>query len=257
VFASRESRHAGSPVDEGHVSIDIAFTDRWGGVSAGSYATLDLTRDRTGAGAELETNRALLAEAFGVDGFVTMRQVHGAAVVTVRCLGSPAPACDALVTDTEDVALCVRVGDCVPLVLADVTVGVVGVAHVGRPGVTAGVVAATTEAMRALGAARVEAWVGPHVCGGCYEVPPTMRDDVSSIEPAAFCCTTWGTPSLDIGAAVAAQLARSGCAAVHEVGPCTRESEDFFSYRRQGPSSGRQAGLVVLRRAPVRGRPAR
>jgi copper oxidase (laccase) domain-containing protein len=76
-----------------------------------------------------------------------------------------------------------------------------------------------------------------------------MRDEVADSEPAAYSCTTWGTPSVDIGAAVAAQLVRSGCSAVHDVGVCTLESEDFFSYRRQGPSSGRQAGLVVVRTA--------
>ncbi len=237
MFARRESRRA----------VEIAFTDRWGGVSSGPYASLDLTRARAGASQELESNWSLLAAAFEVPGFVSMRQVHGAQVATVTSLGSPPLTCDALVTDRPGVALCVRVGDCVPLLLADAQAGVAGVAHVGRPGVTAGVVEATTRAMRALGAQGIEAWVGPHVCGGCYEVPSAMRDEVSRVEPAAFSCTTWGTPSVDIGAAVVAQLARAGCAQVDEMSICTRESEDFFSYRRQGPSSGRQAGLVVLR----------
>jgi copper oxidase (laccase) domain-containing protein len=106
--------------------------------------------------------------------------------------------------------------------------------------------------MRGIGAASIEAWVGPHVCSGCYEVPAAMRGEVAAVEPVAFACTTWGTPSVDIGAAVVAQLTRAGCEPVREVTvggavPCTRESDDFFSYRRQGPSSGRQAGLVVLR----------
>ena len=125
------------------------------------------------------------------------------------------------------------------------------------PGVTVGVVPATVEAMTTLGAERIEAWVGPHVCGGCYEVPPAMRDEVARIEPAAFSCTTWGTPSVDIGAAVVAQLVRAGCSPVDETAVCTRESEDFFSYRRQGPASGRQAGLVVLRHPTVDGGSAR
>lgn len=237
VFASREIR----------ADLDVAFTDRWGGVSSGSYASLDLTRERAGATTELATNWSLLAEAFGVEGFVTMRQVHGADVVAVGSLDVASPTCDALVTDVRDVALCVRVGDCVPLVLADEDAGVVAVAHVGRPGVTAGVVSATARAMRDLGAESLEAWVGPHVCAGCYEVPAAMREEVALVEPAAYAWTTWGTPSVDIGAAVAAQLARAGCSRVHETPECTLESENFFSYRRQGPSSGRQAGLVVLR----------
>jgi YfiH family protein len=249
VFASRQSRRSEPPVSQRDVTVDIAFTDRWGGVTTGSYATLDLTRERAGATAELATNWAAVARAFGVDGFVSMRQVHGAEVATVRSLDVATPTCDALVTDTPDVALCVRVGDCVPLVLADAAAGVVGVAHVGRPGVTAGTVAATMQAMSELGAEGIEAWVGPRVCGGCYEVPPAMRDEVARTEPAAYSCTTWGTPSVDIGAAVIAQLVRADCSTINDLGVCTLESEDFFSYRRQGPSSGRQGGLVVLRAA--------
>jgi purine-nucleoside/S-methyl-5'-thioadenosine phosphorylase / adenosine deaminase len=237
VFASREFR----------AGLDVAFTDRWGGVCSGPYASLDLTRQRAGATHELDTNWSLLGKAFGVREFVTMRQVHGGDVVTVHASRTPAPTCDALVTDTPGVALCVRVGDCAPVVLADEAARVVGVAHVGRPGVTAGVIDATTQAMQALGAHTIEAWVGPHVCGGCYEVPTSMRDDVARVEPAAYAWTSWGTPAVDIGAAVNAQLRRAGCVRVHESATCTRESEDFFSYRRQGPASGRQGGLVVLR----------
>jgi purine-nucleoside/S-methyl-5'-thioadenosine phosphorylase / adenosine deaminase len=237
VFFARESR----------AGLDVAFTDRWGGVSSGPYASLDLTRKRTGATRELATNWSLLAEQFGVDGFVTMRQVHGAEVATVHSLDEPTPTCDALVTNVPEVALCVRVGDCVPVVLADADVGVVAVAHVGRPGVTAGVVDATIVRMRSLGAHAIEAWVGPHVCGGCYEVPEAMRADVVEVEPTAFAWTTWGTPAVDIGAAVVAQLGRNGCAPVHVVDTCTMESDDLFSYRRQGPASGRHGGLVVLR----------
>ena len=190
-----------------------------------------------------------LAGAFGVDGFVSMRQVHGAHVTTVRSLDMATPTCDALVTDTPDVALCVRVGDCVPLVLADARNGVVGVAHVGRPGVTAGTVAATLQAMSRLGAERIEAWVGPHVCGGCYEVPAAMRDEVADTDrpptrarPGARPRSTSVRPSWHSWCA-------AGCSAIIDVGGCTLESEDFFSYRRQGPSSGRPAGLVVVRTA--------
>lgn len=241
MFASRETRH------DGGVTVDVAFTDRWGGVTSGSYATLDLTRERPGDMERLSSNQALLARAFGVDGLVTMRQVHGGDVVVVRSLADPTPTCDGLVTNRSDVALCVRVGDCAPVILADVASGVVGAAHVGRPGVTAGVVAATVEAMRGLGADHIESWIGPHVCAGCYEVPFALRAEVAHQEPAAFACTTRGTPAVDIGASVSAQLLRSGCSSVTAAGQCTMESEDFFSYRRQGPASGRQAGLVVLR----------
>jgi polyphenol oxidase len=66
------------------------------------------------------------------------------------------------------------------------------------------------------------------------------------VAPAAFACTTWGTPSVDIGAAVISQLAAAGCT-VHDVAVCTRESADLYSNRRDGASAGRFGGIVVRR----------
>lgn len=226
--------------------VDLAFTDRHGGVSTPPFDSLDLTRSREGRDDELRTNLSRLADAFEVDGFATMTQVHGADVREVHAPGPVDEACDALLTTDPDVALCVRVGDCVPLVLADVEGGVVAVAHAGRPGVVAGVVPSTVAAMRERGATTIHAWVGPRVCGGCYEVPGSMRDEVAAVAPAAYACTTWGTPSVDIGAAVISQLTAAGCT-VHDVAVCTRESADLYSHRRDGANAGRFGGIVVRR----------
>lgn len=244
MFASRDRRHGG-----GHV-VDVAFTDRSGGLSTGDFASLDLSLGPEGGRQpDRAANWSLLAQAFGVDHLVTMRQVHGSDVVEIGSAEPVPPTCDALVTSTMGLALLVRAADCVPVVLADVTMGVIGVVHAGRRGIVAGVVHAAIQTMRERGAGQIDAWVGPHICGGCYEVPVLMRREVANVVPAAFACTTWGSPSLDLGAAVFAQLVAAGCSPVGQPAPCTRENEDFFSYRRQGAQSGRQAGIAVLRRA--------
>jgi polyphenol oxidase len=232
--------------------VDVAFTDRHGGVSGGPYASLDLG-DRSG---DLRTNLAILAEAFAgaADTPVAlMRQVHGASVAFVaEHPASPAPEADALVTSVPGVVLAARAADCVPVLLADPEGGVVGAVHAGRPGLVAGVVPAAVEAMRELGARRLVAWVGPHVCGACYEVPDEMRADVAAVVPESYAETSWGTPAVDIGAGVLAQLRAAvdrwdAPVDVVEVGRCTREDDDLFSYRRQGPESGRLAGVVRVR----------
>lgn len=227
-------------------TVDVAFTDRHGGVSGPPFDSLDLSRSRAGADEHLAANFARLAAAFGVDGFVTMRQVQGADVAVVTTLEHRQPTADALVTPSPEVALCVRVGDCVPVVLADADAGVVAVAHAGRRGVIEGVVPATVAAMRSLGAPDITAWIGPHVCGDCYEVPAAMRSDVAAVVPAAFACTTKGTPAVDLGVAVTAQLEADRCRVVDR-SVCTLENTDFYSYRRDGAASGRFAGIVVRR----------
>ncbi len=155
------------------------------------------------------------------------------------------PEADAIVTDRPGVTLLVRAADCVPLLLADDEARVIGAAHCGRPGLAAGVVPAVVARMRDLGADAITAWLGPHVCGSCYEVPAAMQADVGAVVPAAVTTTSWGTPSLDLGAGVRAQLEAAGVTMV-DASRCTRESIDLYSYRRDGPRAGRQAGLVRM-----------
>ncbi len=172
-----------------------------------------------------------------------MRQVHGRVVRRVGAAAQDPPEADGLVCDVPGVALLARAADCVPVLLADAERGVIGAAHAGRPGVAAGVVPSVVAEMRALGAEQLTAWVGPHVCGGCYEVPERMRAEVAALVPETWSTTTWGTPSLDLGAGVRAQLAAAGCA-VRAVAGCTREDARWPSYRRDGAAAGRFAGVV-------------
>jgi copper oxidase (laccase) domain-containing protein len=72
-----------------------------------------------------------------------------------------------------------------------------------------------------------------------------MRDDVAAVEPASRATTSWGTPAVDVGAGVRAQLERDRVAVV-DLSSCTRESPDLFSYRRDGRASGRQAGVIRI-----------
>jgi len=240
--------------------VRIAFTDRHGGSSGGPFASLNLG-DHTGDSTDVvRRNLEEVAAAFAGDAptprIALMRQVHGSHVHVVDGVDDaddvhdPArhePEADALVTGLPHVVLVVRVADCVPVVLADPGAGVVGVAHAGRQGLAAGVVGRTVEAMRDLGARDVTGWVGPHVCGDCYEVPDELRAEVAAAVPESFACTRHGTPALDIGAGVVAQLRRADVEVV-DVSRCTMEDDDLYSHRRQGPRSGRLAGLVVRRR---------
>lgn len=241
--------------------VEIAFTDRHGGVSGGPFASLNLAEPSvaaspaTGPADERDAvrrNVEIAVRAFtGASGpaptppVVRMRQVHGADVHVVDAT-SEAPTGDGLVTTEPGTVLMVRVADCVPVLLADPEAGVVAAVHAGRPGLVAGVVPQALETMRSAGARRIRAWVGPHVCGACYEVPEQMRADVCAVVPEAFAETSWGTPSVDVGAGVRAQLVR-GAAQVVDASRCTIEDEDLFSYRRQGRASGRLAGLVWVR----------
>lgn len=156
------------------------------------------------------------------------------------------PECDGIVTSEADVVLMVRAADCVPVLLADPGARVVAAAHAGRMGMARGVVDATVARMRELGAVEITAWIGPHICGRCYEVPEELQAEVVADEPAARATTSWGTPALDLGAGVRAQLEGAGVRVV-DASRCTFESADLYSYRRDGAAAGRQAGVIRLR----------
>lgn len=231
-----------------HGPVDLAFTDRHGGVSGVPFESLNLAIEGDDDPARTEANLRLVLDDFAPgDRLADLHQVHGCDVVQVADEPVERVDADALVTDRPGVVLVVRAADCVPVLLADAEARVVGAAHAGRLGLAAGVVPRTVARMRDLGAGRsdgaITAWVGPHVCGACYEVPAEMQAEVGAAEPVAVATTSWGTPSLDLGAGVRAQLERDGVSVV-DVGRCTRESPDLFSYRRDGRAAGRLAGLV-------------
>lgn len=248
MFAFRESRGP----------VEVAFTDRDGGVSQGSFASLNLAAVGADERAHVEQNlrRALEAFAGSADASAAlMHQVHGAGVAVVGVDVPPGPVTadlgqlpevDCLVTATSEVTLVVRVADCVPLLLADADAAVVAAVHVGRAGLVAGVVAAGLAAMARLGARRPTGWIGPSVCGSCYEVPAALREEVCAVVPEAWGETSWGTPSVDVAAGVRAQLTAADVAVV-DAGGCTLERPELYSYRRDGERAGRMAGLVRLR----------
>lgn len=170
-----------------------------------------------------------------------MNQVHGTAVVVMEA-GSATPEADAMVTLSEPLA--VMVADCIPAVLVGRSPGgpVLAAVHAGRPGLAGGVIPAAVERMRALGAVNIQAWLGPSICGACYEVPEGLREEVAAAVPAAWSTTSWGTPGLDLPAGARSQL-EAAAVDVQYSGPCTLENEDLFSYRRN-KDTGRFAGMV-------------
>ena len=221
----------------------------------------NLSHHRPHRPADLASDRAHVARRTGTDPSTwhLMQQVHGAEVATVRSstpIGAQLRGVDALVTTEPDRPLLVQIADCVPILLA--ADGAVGAVHAGRRGVVRGVVDAALAALERLGvtADQVRAAIGPAIGGCCYELPHEERDRSLDALPdevatAATATTDWGSPSLDLAAAAAAQLTAAGATVVGRVDACTRCDPDarWFSHRAD-PDAGRQVGLVLRRADP-------
>jgi YfiH family protein len=144
------------------------------------------------------------------------------------------------------VVLAVRVADCVPVLLA--APGVVAAVHSGWRSTSVDVVGAAVQRMVAAGAdpGDITAWVGPHISQDAYEVGVEVVRGVeaSGVPRDVFakpCGDKW---HVDLGSAVAAQLARVGVTRIGRSTRCTT-GPDLFSWRGDGPDTGRQAGLIA------------
>jgi YfiH family protein len=230
-----------------HLALDlpgghVLFTTRRGGVSEGPYATLNLAPSTQDDPARVAANRRRLVEWAGVGALLEGRQVHGTRVrvdadgagCAERAVGEEA---DGQATTRQGVAPVVFVADCLPIAL--VAPGAVAMLHAGWRGLAGGIVAAGVAAVRRLApGAPVAAAVGPGAGGCCYEVGDEVR--------AAF-GTTGRT--VDLKAIARGQLAAAGVDEVHDTGLCTLCGDPalFFSHRRDGGVTGRQAGLAWSR----------
>ena len=110
--------------------------------------------------------------------------------------------------------------------------------------------AAASSRMRELGAdARSTAWIGPHVCGACYEVPAEMRDEVARVVPAGLRRRPRGAPRPSTSAPACAPSSTRRRRRRRRRRRAARASPpDLYSYRRDGAAAGRLAGLVRMRR---------
>ncbi|MCD0451484.1 polyphenol oxidase family protein [Actinocorallia sp. API 0066] len=217
----------------------VVVTGRTGGFSTGPYDSRNLGANVGDVPLAVARNRALTVTEAGADGAVFMRQVHGVNVEYVSGPHDGVPDTDAVFTDRPGLALAALGADCPAVVVSGP--GWTGAAHAGRAGTLNGVVPALVNALRKAGATELTAFIGPGICGRCYEVPEAMHADAPEVMRAT---TRWGTPGLDLRAALTAQLVDLGVPPTHD-DRCTLETPELYSYRR-APRTGRHAVLTHL-----------
>lgn len=228
-----------------HLAADLPgaralFTTRRGGVSQGPFASLNLGLLTDDESANVHENRARVAAATGCprERFLYGKQVHGASVR--RATEPPGPDRPRTDEDGQATALdghpaLVFVADCTPVVLA--AHGAVATLHVGWRPAAAGIVREGLAALREVGGrGPVTALLGPGARACCYEVGEEVHAQFAGYDARRG-------RKLDLHAVIRAQL--GGEAEVHDCELCTMCRPDlFFSHRRDGGLTGRQAGIA-------------
>ncbi len=244
-----------SPELEGHGPFFHAFSTRLGGVSRGPFRSLNLGFAPGERRENVGENRRRFFRAAGLGALkpVGLRQVHGREVFEVRSSGGGGgrPPGDGLMVAERGLALTVSTADCYPVILASLRPRALALLHAGRGGAARGIVASAVSKMETaygVKAGELLAVLGPGIGPCCYEVGEEVarafRGFAGALRPGKE-----GRYFLDLPGVIRAQLREAGVPEERVVlsGACTRcQSELFFSYRRDGPFTGRLMAVAGL-----------
>lgn len=216
------------------------FTSIDGGVSTPPYSSLNLG-DHVGDNlSAVAHNRSAVANYLSLKKIIFMNQVHGNEVVEVDSETSGIITADAIITQSKLIGLAVLTADCIPLLVEGERF--IAAVHVGRKGLVSGIIPKVISELKNRGEAQLRSWIGPAICGDCYEVSLEMYREVIATHPQA--ATTEAQHSLNLPRAAQSQLDALGVS-VKNFNICTVESPHHYSYR-QSPTTGRMAGIISL-----------
>lgn len=243
-------------------------TTRHGGVSTGNWGSLnmDFTDDDTSENVLENRHRIAQAVGFTADAFTFANQMHTAniTIVTADMRGAGylntttrIPNCDALVTNVADICLIAKTADCVPIILCDPIKRVIASVHAGWRGTVQQITRKTVDCMVTEFCSHpsdILVGIGASIGACCYEV----GDDVVMAVKQSFGSTKGflvdikgkQKKHLDLWYANRYQLEQAGVPTqnIETACLCTScRSDEFFSWRRSGTTTGRLATGIILK----------
>lgn len=233
-------------------SLIMAQSTRYGGVSDGGYASLNLGLHTGDTSEAVSENRrrfwGLLAttEENTAGGY----QVHGCEIRKVDIPGY-VDGYDALITNVPGILLTVTIADCVPILVFDPKAQAVAAIHAGWRGTVAQIAGKTIDAMQqtyGTNPADCVAYIGACIGYEAFEVSEEVAIQFATDfrKPAS----SPGKWLIDLKSANRAQLLEAGLVSHQiEVSPyCTAtDHARFFSYRKEGGITGRMLAVAGIR----------
>lgn len=251
---------------QGHTDIIHFISTRYGGVSVGAYASLNIGFGTDDAPLAVLRNRHLMARALDIplDYFVMANQVHGnhVALITKNDRGSGAfhkynaiPSTDALITNVSRVCLFVMAADCVPLLFFDPVKKIIGATHAGWRGTIKQIASATIREMQLAfqcDPADILAGIGPSIGPCCYVVGTEVAEQVQKTYKTTEGFIRYnpsGEPIFDLWYANRHELRLAGLKEqnIETAGICTHcHPDDFYSSRHANGITGRFGAGIML-----------
>jgi polyphenol oxidase len=245
--------------------IKAGFTTRLGGLSPSPYAScnLGLLSGDSPENVAVNWQQTLATQGLAKHRLALPGLVHGREMAWVEGPGDPdrvvttgglrrhaPPSCDAVATQDRQWALAVTMADCMGILITDPTTGLIAAVHAGWRGTRDGILAVTLRQLLQAGRARAESLrlcFGPALSAPRLELGPevTVTMDPQYLVPIVAA----EKQGLDMRAWNHDQALTCGIRHDHiEAIPyCTFDNPElFFSYRRDGKTSGRMAAIIAL-----------
>lgn len=237
-----------------------SFLGRKGGVSKKEFSSLNMDLRGGDKKEDVEKNREAAAGIFGFrkEALVTMNQVHGDSVLTVRdknqgCYESCEA--DAIVTDQTGIPIGVLTADCLPMLFLDYGKNVIAAAHAGWKGTVKGIAEKTVLAMKEKFGSKPEdiiAALGPCIGPCCFVVASGVAAEFKKAFGDSRYIKEGSSPAIDLAGINILQLEKAGVRRknISIARVCTFCRNDlFFSYRKDGKTTGRQLSFIMLKEA--------
>ncbi len=243
------------------------FSTRYGGVSEGVYASMNLSYTRGDKKENVDENYKRIAGILksSSDKIVCSSQTHTTNVrlVTERDCGKGIvhkldyDNVDGLVTNIPGIVLCTLYADCVPLYFVDPKNRAIGLGHSGWRGTVGRMGEAMLLAMKNAFGTRTEdviAAIGPSICQDCYEVDEDVADKFKHGFPEEWKFLlkdgkASGKFQLNLWEANRRVLIKAGIRknniSVTDVCTCCN-SEVLFSHRASGGKRGNLGAFLTL-----------
>ena len=243
--------------------VPHCFSTRFGGVSEGELASLNLGVHRGDRPKNVLENYRRLGQAVGFDPKRTVftKQVHSDVVERVGASGCgrglivPVEnGCDGLITNEPEVVLTVFSADCTPVLLYDPVARAVGAVHAGWRGTALKIAGKAVMRMTEEFGSRPEnirAAIGPCISQCCFEtdadVPNAMREAFGEAAEASV-HPVGEKYYVNLKALNALALRQAGVCQIDIAEECTACQPDrFWSHRRVGNRRGSLAAMILLR----------
>lgn len=245
------------------LNVPHAFTTRFGGVSEGVFASLNLAMHRGDAPENVEKNYKILADAlaFDINNLVLTRQTHSDIVRVVTKSDACGldhhayPECDALITNDAGCALVVFTADCTPILLWDSVTGAVGAVHAGWRGTAADIAGKTVRKMATefgCDPRNIRTAIGPNIGACCFETDIDVPEAIIKTfdrEADAFITKLGEKYHVDLKAVNALALRRAGVESIEISDDCTMcNPQKFWSHRITGNNRGSQGAVIICKK---------